>query len=109
MFELADGTKTLNKVPGISPNPKTGKLPAGINNIGPLPNVAKYVVVPGQNTNVNITSSATADVFNYYYIDDAPVINGADDKEIFIGESFDPLAGVTANDDEDGSNNADSR
>jgi hypothetical protein len=101
--QLADGTKTLNKVPGISPNPKTGKLPAGINNIGPLPNVAKYVVVPGQNTNVNITSSATADVFNYYYIDDAPVINGADDKEIFIGESFDPLAGVTANDDEDGS------
>jgi hypothetical protein len=32
----------------------------------------------------------------------APVISGADDKEINVGDSFDPIAGVTAVDETDG-------
>ena len=32
----------------------------------------------------------------------APVINGATNKQIYIGDSFNPLAGITASDKEDG-------
>nr|WP_255702408.1 Rib/alpha-like domain-containing protein [Peptoniphilus sp. KCTC 25270] len=80
---------------------KSGRLPAGTADIGPLPNPDKYVLAPNQSDTVNI-SSTSANAFNFYYIDDAPVFSGVENKTIFMGDTFNSLEGVTVTDDEDG-------
>ena len=95
---MADGTKTAIPVPTVTP--KTGSLPQGTADIGPLPVVDKYVLAPSQSEVVTINS--TGNTFNYYYIDDAPVISGATNITVDLASTFDNMLGISATDDEDG-------
>lgn len=98
LIQLADGTKTAIPVPTVTP--KTGSLPQGTADIGPLPVVDKYVLAPSQSEVVTINS--TGNTFNYYYIDDAPVISGATNITVDLASTFDNMLGISATDDEDG-------
>ncbi len=46
-----------------------------------------------------LTANGLESVYN-----EAPIINGVEDKDIYIGQSFNPLAGVTYEDDHDQNN-----
>lgn len=96
----ADGTKTTIPVPGLAP--KTGSLPAGPGDVGPLPAApAGYTLAPSQTTAVTISTTAASNVFNFYYVDAAPVIT-APAVTLERGSTFTPMTGVSATDVVDG-------
>jgi len=96
--QLEDGTNTDIAVPGI--NDITGSLPLGEHDFDQLQVIGKFAPVAGQNTKKEIKTEGN--VFTFYYVDDAPVFSGCDNVVIEYGSDFDPRAGVTATDDEDG-------
>jgi len=98
-IRLANGDNTTKPVPNILP--KTGDLPVGQHDVGPLPDGGAYDKVANQDTLVTIDGT-TDNVFNFYYVDDAPVFNDFDDVTLMYGALINPKAGVTATDDEDG-------
>ena len=98
-IRLANGDNTTKPVPNILP--KTGDLPVGQHDVGPLPDGGAYDKVANQVTLVTIDGT-TDNVFNFYYVDDAPVFNDFDDVTLMYGALINPKAGVTATDDEDG-------
>ena len=87
--------KVFNDVVVGSPTPKFGETPtrAGYTFTGWSPAVE-------ENVTKNITYNATWDM-NWAPINSAPVIK-ATDKTITVGDTFDPMADVTAEDAEDG-------
>lgn len=98
--QRADGTVPDTPVT-VQPS-KTGTLPAGSGDVGPLPAApAGYELVPGQSTDVTISSAGT-NTFTYYYRDLPPSITGATASMIEKGSTFDPRSGVTASDGVDG-------
>ena len=99
-IQRENGETTEIAVPGISKNPITGSAPIGSIDFGPLPIVDKYVLVPEQNTVVNLVSGTN--IINYYYIDEAPIINIENDLILICDETeYNLFKGVTATDDED--------
>ena len=92
--EVVFKDKVFNAVVG-SPTPKFGETPtrAGYTFTGWSPAVEERVTK-------NITYNATW-VMNWVPINSAPVIK-ATDKTITVGDTFDPMADVTAEDAEDG-------
>lgn len=105
-LQLPDGTRTTTTVPTMTS--QTGRLPAGPQNLGTLMATPRgYRLVSGPiasdptSTNVTIRSSGT-NVFNYYYIDEPPVIEGAEPVTLERTTEFDPREGVTATDSLDG-------
>ena len=92
--EVVFKDKVFNAVVG-SPTPKFGETPtrAGYTFKGWSPAVEEKVTK-------NITYNATWDM-NWAPINSAPVIK-ATDKTITVGDTFDPMADVTAEDAEDG-------
>lgn len=96
-IQRPDGTKTTVRVPGLAQ--KTGTLAAGPGSVGPLPSPPTgYQLVPNQSTDVTISTLASNNVFNYYYVDAPPRILGATDTTVERTQPFDPRAGVTADD-----------
>ncbi|HQC67998.1 MAG TPA: Rib/alpha-like domain-containing protein [Clostridia bacterium] len=98
-IRLANGDNTTKPVPNILP--KTGDLPVGQHELGPLPDGGAYAKVENQGTLVTIDGT-TDNVFNFYYVDDAPVFNDFDDVILMYGALINPKMDVTAIDDEDG-------
>lgn len=56
----------------------------------------------GYSIEKSIKSNEICETFKTTKDNTAPVLNGLADKKIFIGDVFDPLAGVSASDEEDG-------
>lgn len=98
--QTAAGVNTTIPVTGLTS--KTGTLPAGPADVGPLPTAPTgYELVAGQSTHVTISSTGT-NTFTYYYRDLPPTLTGVTDAHVELGSTFDPRAGVSATDGVDG-------